>query len=505
MSPLEPLQPLSSFNASQITDTVVIDKGRVAIEFSDTSEIYDRDDLHQLAVDSALEKLSLPEIDHVTFRIIFSLIVKKTALHQAIPAELLKDPHLFERLSSTIGRFQSGAEGLKVIESIKDNLPSLITLDTADAIVDAMQEIQPIEETEKKLPFCVAIAQKKIMYSKLFTSKENAKKYFESEEYYQIDKELAEELLTKLETIYIKSALNRDSESALEELRKRIKESVDMIANFRCMKNALPHLSISDKARIATYQNDKDPTMQRVALDAQTELKQYSAQVKKALTICKADLDRTDLLEYLIGPKGYLFDHYGFKIFINELDQPDPNLEAPFKQGEGASMRHYMYNLKNNSAEFLENEIRMDLESRHVPLPPRITEEPKKPLFTKPQSQKAKKLREIVLPVLENWQKRTDETTTKVIENIIKYFNWQKGIAPQDVAIQVFTSSDSREAERITLQFRTCMRSITLNTWDFQTIYHSGNRYSVFSLPSFEQLEKDQGLYTTAVTRFATI
>lgn len=465
---------------------------KIVLEFTDgASESIDTANLEKFGIFQQLQESRVQlKIAQPIFRIVFALIVDDKPIHQAIPEKLLVTPDLVETLEAAINHLHP-KNAAQVIASIKNALPLLLTVAQVQELIKTASDAQF---------YLVAQAKEKFVQQHLFPTQKDAEEHFQTVRDNQVELELACEYIMRLEVSLVKhlsDAHNETLQPQIDGLKRVINEYATKIQALRKktdLSSQLPMLTLHQLARQADTENG---IVKPYAQKAQEILKAYRITVLEALKACGADLSRGDLLEYLIGPKAYFFDYYGFKI------DTAANSHSPFiKQITRDRSETFTYRLENNGAYDLELEIWDDLnKSRVLQLPRRCMT---KKEYTKPQTRAALEIRSICLPILRNWQNAKDKEITAVKQQLITHFDWKKRnlswyqsqFNPNDIDIKVEMNELTRE--KIHIVFIKCRRTLTLNLWDVQTVHCPGHEHEVLKMPSLEEIENDlKGIYTT--------
>lgn len=102
------------------------------------------------------------------------------------------------------------------------------------------------------------------------------------------------------------------------------------------------------------YKNSDCPFLQFLAAQSREAFQRYQEFILKCLTVSCADITRRDLIEYLIGPKAYLFDYYNIRL------KEENGYELVYIHPETNNEYAVHYALENISPSDLEQEIRAD-------------------------------------------------------------------------------------------------------------------------------------------------
>lgn len=478
-------------------------------------------------VESQERLMKLPEIPREIFKAVFALIVEKKPLHQAISRELLVSADFFEtftkaidflhpgyHLQETEGLENPGEESKPSVEfmALKNELPLLLTLRDAKEILalnseknalassgssdsalnegvaptttsssskEEKQEKVELQNAQETRPYLVIKAEEMLIQEKTFATQQEAEEYFDLLRDLQIEREHIRAHKMQLEASLVKNtnrAFQTITTKVLAGVVQNMKTIDAEIASHR-KKADLMHLPKLAMQRLATHAESQNATLRRHAQTAKAGLEVYREYVMSALRSCGANLARQeDLLEYLIGPKAYFLDYYGFEINITAKPQ------YPFTHGS----HHFQYLLENNSIYDLENEMRDDLARVNtLSLPPALIE---KRIFSKIQTKEAQEIRKECLPVLRRLAQATDEEVIAVKQCLIDHFGWNThGLTPGDVRIHI--DDKMRSDEKIVIIFSNWRQSLTLNFWDVSTVYIRPSSWShVYSLHQVDKM-----------------
>ena len=345
--------------------------------------------------------------------------------------------------------------------------------------------------TSQKMTILLLRAQEMCLQAHLFENDKEARAHFDEIVSCQSDKGLAEQHITRLEKTLARHATVPHAVhiSAELEIQKREIQAVTAdIARLK-LKVDFTHLSMMQRQGLAEYVRHEDPALRKVAENAKAILEEYRLSVTATLRICNADLTREDLLAYLIGPKGYLLEHYGFQ--LNGITACTSTSNPFIFNNKG-----FFYKLTNAAPYVLEQEIRDDLQRIGVSaasLPAPLIVEKK---FTKKQTKEAIRLRSAILPTLQRFSQASAEDVVLVKEALLGHFSWlQKGLNSDQIKIKA--NKALLDAEKIEVVFPLWKRRLTLNLWDVSTIYIPGLNNEVCPMPAYEMLSgPHQGSYT---------
>jgi len=496
--------------------------GRLLIQFRDGShDAYDLSTLRNLGFFKTMEHAGFQEtfaseaelihIDREAFRLVCLYVAEKKPLHQLITAEMLQNNvHLFDSFVAALN-FLHPIEGVEAqcgrdkteerYDTLCWQIASLIDFETAKTISTAHAGeksevptglekdagVKAEKEAPKAgiLPFAVERAHEILLQAAFFATEKEASEHFEMVCSARIQKELAEDNIARMEVILSRhnSAAQQALAKAVIQQQKTLIHACDGLLKKAQKRVDINYLTVSEHAVLAAKVNDPCPRVQLLAQQSAKFVQEYAKDVLEAFRTSKADLSRTDLLEYFIGPKGFLLEHYG--LF------PDPthkNPAFPFVRKLLAEGNSFEYSLKHNSIYDVENEMRDDLTRLHLSLPERLIKER---VRTKAQTEETCRIRKVILPVLRDWTHQTDAAKREVAEQLLHHLKWEK-ISPDDIELGdqcPLVMSRNLEREELTLTFKKPRRvSFNLNFWDLKTCY---DQFQVIrELPSYEVLRE---------------
>lgn len=218
-------------------------------------------------------------------------------------------------------------------------------------------------------------------------------------------------------------ALEQTHKTEIASLREKLKSaSVSMMMRSQLI------------AYVDDPENNADSEIRELALNASNILESYKENVYSVLKSTDADMERKDLLEYIIGPKAFLFDTYGIVVRTNIF-----NLHYRFiSEQDHFKINPLRFALDNDSPYALEREIRKSVPSVADKIKFVVTED----VYTVPESEKPAvvALRKEILPALKFWALCNDEERNRVKQALIDFNNYgELGVAVKDFHIESIT------------------------------------------------------------------
>lgn len=401
-------------------------------------------------------EITLQESSPEMFAVAKALILEREPFYEVFSEESFDDPFLFEELSKILLYFHLEDGQALIDHLLKDQLP-FMPYEIAKRTMRAFEEMRTqhpsmLEDNEGKPlpePATVAVA-KQIIFNSNFLSESECSEYFDSLKEFQQEKLACEYLSEELR-------------EQLPKLRNEVEKTIitSQILNYKqtisyCEKNLgillrktdLKALPMMSRQHLSARANHPDPKIADLAKESQIILDEYKKNVLKGLEYCRADLSRKDLLDYVIGPKGYLFDDYGFFIDYRQ-NFPKSAFFHP-----SSNQLSFAYSLANESARQLEGEIREDLltATPDYVLPDHFI---KDKTITKPVTPEVAKLRDTLLPVLKNWSTATAEQKNIVLTALLEHNEWNKfDIVPSDLTLVCENISEDSAIKGTLQKFR---------------------------------------------------
>jgi len=289
------------------------------------------------------------------FTAIFGVASEKKSVKQVLTKEQKQDPWIFERLQPHLSFFYPST--FHKISKWMLTQFSNMALEDACAIVDTQTQMD-------KLSHVLALAQKRVKDAIYFASEEEANAY--SEKIDQCVQAYIEARGPWLKTDEAKEVKKTEEQKKhLDDLKMKLKDAQEEIAKVKRSPLGQYHAS--------RHIGDENPLVHMEAQKAQKILKAYCEKITETLTASGAEMSRTDLLEHIIGPKNFLFSHYGIVPFKHAVDGKKPFRFVPILQGTCVAEKrpHFApgnalgFALNNRSPQDLENDIREQIRKRN--------------------------------------------------------------------------------------------------------------------------------------------
>lgn len=396
---------------------------------------YDKDallqlDFFKLALGTEMQEAKVrvfdfPEMDKDIFNTMIAFVVEKKSLFDILSEESFYDPHLYENLNKCL-TFLHLRECAPLLQQIEEQLRCM-PLPIAYRVYHSYEDLKKTEEADKPIPLFAQYAKSCVYKSKVFNTLEEAEAHFADEmvieEELRTCQHVLDSLLPELTTCRQQVKIDIIN-SQIDHLRDTIKWFSYKLKSLREITDYLsPKFPLSLSLNLARHIQDPDPELATLAASALARVQKYESDVLSALKGCGADLTRTDLLPYIIGPKAFLFDHWGFSLF-NSRDPKFPFIVE--KVGV------FSFTLENDGPQDLEEEIRMNLgRNERNPHKPRLIDNFEK---TKPMTPELSALREFILPILDKGASATEEEMVQVKQRLIAHNGWDLyEITPADI------------------------------------------------------------------------
>lgn len=420
-------------NFAPASQTNFVKDDEVVIKFSKgQSAIYNRDQIEE-----HFDKLKLPEeglpldlsqIDHEIFKIIVAVVVENKHPSDVLPETAYRNPFIIDDLQAALA--QLGKE--KITSFVEHSC--YLNRQQAIASMQGYAEAQKANNPRlKEIPNPIAVTDAGILLNQaklFFTTDKEADDVFLSRQLYRKEFCICEYLITDLE-----KALENPKSSMQEillkaqliNLSRQQKFCEEKLAEIEAKMN-VNFINMMAKQNLMQFINSEDEFIRLTALQAQKILEDYKSTVLEALRKSDANLKRTDLLEWLIGPKGFLLDRYGITY------EPTNKLKFPFKK----KWLDLGYRLDNEGPYDLEEEIRNDLSKNYIPLIPRIIQLEEK---TKPITEEVKQILDKVMPFLKKFPTPETQSGTppyqEFIELLWEFNGWDKlGVDPKNITLE---------------------------------------------------------------------
>lgn len=396
--------------------------------------------------ESLEREIDLPNFSSSIFRLVAALILEKEPFYEIVSEDSFDNPFLFEDISEMMSFFHPekfNAKEKSCIDQIKEDQLPYMPYEVAQAVVKGYETMlinEPerfIDENNKQvIPVLLPIAQD-VLFRAQFLDPDYCSEHFNTLR--EVKQELlsCNDMVSKLHQRF-KLSQNTMEKALVEEQIRGFNLAIHSLQEQLAAlqdKTKVDTLPMMATQRMAAQINHANPKTREFAIKSKERLDAYVASIKEALIKCKADMTRTDLLDYLIGPKGFLFDEYRLEPMksrswrfedIYNFEHPDVHDAA------------FGYRLNNDGPSALEDEIREDLSRRVDPsrIPKPII---KDSTITKPLTEKMKELQAELLPILKNWNNPevvTPEIREKFWATLITFNEWdQLGITVKDLSL----------------------------------------------------------------------
>jgi hypothetical protein len=359
------------------------------------------------------------------FKIIWSIAVEPQIFEDVSHSKCWSNPHLYEKLSRLLPFFFRETYEKRLAE-----LKNIYKLDLESYLKSHMTEALAIEvlknngdfESVSSLPIWVQIAYHTLTQSIGFINKEEAEKNCS----HRI--RLAHTLLgLRKELLIAESAMNslgyqREADSLI---KSKIHHLTMQKGQYEAQQIFLFNASISEVPhRYVEFAQSPYPFMQKIAAEALADAEKYKIRTLAALQRSGARMDRQDLLEYIVGPKGYLLERYNIRLKDYRNDS------RPFTYGTLSPRGiHMTYSLENPSLFDFEQELRKDvlfaLKDRGVdaklPLP-LFTEQ----AVTIPMTPEVMEMQKNLIPKIGDWKNLSESIKREVVDQLFSYNGWDE-------------------------------------------------------------------------------
>lgn len=409
----------------------------VRVDFSQSSLMCKRQEIVKMVAMEILlhpelsategKTLNLSKCDPQMFKMVTALVVEKKHIFEVMTIENIR-PTFLEDLFKTMRLFHP-----KACESMIPEIKNQCAFLTPAEARKVLGDYNPADAGQEA-PALVGYAKKILRHLVLFASDEEATqaveklKSFAMEEhrytaaYDKLLQDQTQNLTTSASYNLIQSQL-----SIFREGSSKCKEEINRLSTR--LTRDFTNLSMMEHQNIINRAGDL-PEMAETVEASKKTLENYKKLVLDILTKSGAHMDRTDLLEYLVGPKAFLFNTYNMMYDPHAYDT-----KYPFSHAN--SRNHFGYQLENDGPMELEEEIRTDIKRNayNVSLGDFVV---KTREFTKPISEKVRQMREELLPILKNWASCSEEDRVKVKQTLIDYNDWCKyDIKPEHLTIYI--------------------------------------------------------------------
>lgn len=399
--------------------------------------IYDKSELKQFTLPFHNTDLEFTDITQEQFSLMLSLFSDHKCLHQVLSVEDYANPFFYEEMHQVFQQFFPQYLDL-VMDLIKKFQMKFLTLSQSKMILKGFEEAKTsqdprIQNLLKQHPDPLAVQEAKLVEVKaaaFFPNENDAVIYFTQAQIVANELYACELLLTYLEMDLplAKEAHVPVLKLRIAGLKKQIEycnskmESGERIFNPK-------NMSLMTKQRLQVHLNSDNEFLRKVASEAKLGIEQYRESILGAQRRSGADMSRTDLLEYLIGPKGYLLDHY-------RLVPRESGMNTFPYIGYG---QRFGYRLENDGPYDLESEIRNDVSRFTSQLPERLIQTRE---ITKLIPKECEELAQTVLPFLEKFSPDSPETKwtaplhRDIISKLYMYNGWDKlNVSPDNMRV----------------------------------------------------------------------
>lgn len=491
------------FHLGDHSTTPSIAPGKVVVEFAEGEkavyEIYQLclrfDFFRKLFSHDCLETntqvVKLQNFEKSLFEVILELVVGKRNILDLISDESFDNPDLYEDLEGIIlylmPRVNEKIEST-LLSRIKEEQLPFMKLELAQRICLAYER-QMFRNYHTNMglsspPIAVKIAQKRILQTACITNKK-AETFFRDLKYLfskrrQLEKEVTRLNSLLLEVSNIDPTLQSvhyqylDINIEINKVRKRLSICLNQITGIN--SQITPQVTMMERSNLVEYvrnpNNRADSGMRLRAAIAERELKEYRITILDALTKSGADMEREDLLEYLVGPKAYLLDAYGIEYSPGRF-----NSDQYCFRGKDVLMQMsgFGYALDDDGPYSLENRILKNaflwnfMENK-----PHCDRIVKNNTFTVPVSKRPEvvALRAKIMPILDVWPVATDEERTMVKQLLIDFNGWSHlEITPEDIVIT------EKQTNRLFGYIRHKFQTFHVNFGNFYLIIKGNERW----------------------------
>lgn len=296
--------------------------------------------------------------------------------------------------------------------------------DVLERLCDATQKT--LDKPETEVPLALAFAHKKVQQALYFSSDAEVTELLEK----------MHEKMNEIVDLRGKIALETE-ETKRQDLQKSKAKAKAELFEYEA---ALTSRKQSPEGKSCVSRHCTDPYFQAKTSKVHKLFTSYTQTIINLLERSGADMSRTDLLEYLVGPKGFLFARYG----LTPEDQNSNSLcFVPGLIGQCASERqnhmdsktHFYYSLGNLGPKDLEEEIRRDLQvaierasTYHElfvikELPPAIITHSEITRVLTPQQEH---LRSLLLPVASEWPEIEEDKKRTIFQALLEINHWEQ-------------------------------------------------------------------------------
>lgn len=281
------------------------------------------------------------------FTAMFGIVVENKNVNEVLHTDLRRNPWVFEILQSNLSFFYPSRE---FSNSLLRNFSNM-----------SIEDAKAMSAESNDLSFALVLAHKRLRDSIYFTSEDEAMKYSE-----KLDRCIKSYNKAKLLDLN-----NEERKKHIEPFKNDLKDAYEELKKLK--KSPLGQLNAT------RHINHENPYVRAAAQKAVMNLKNYCESILDTLNLCGADLTRQDLLEHIIGPKNFLFSHYGIVPLYRTFDEEkkEKHRESPFrfvpvlqgtcaneKQPHLAPLNPLGFKLNNDTPENLEIVIRTKIQEK---------------------------------------------------------------------------------------------------------------------------------------------
>jgi hypothetical protein len=433
------VQQRNSVSESLPQQAPFIKEDEVVLNFSGgESAIVNRDQLAEhftgLIIPPDAKELNLTRLSRKWFNALKAVVVEKRQLHEILTDVDYRDPFLYENLVDCVHMLNMKG-GDELLKTIRNTQLDFLNLKQAVAIMTGFAEAQRAQVSRlQQIPRPYAVIQADLMLCRsrlFFNSDKEADELFQSRQICNKELRLCEFLLMDLKEA-LKNPKNEMHKIFLhlqiKNLSRQIQFCQKTLENFQ-KKLSVQGMSCALLQRMQNYSHDESEFVRETVQLAKKELDVYRETMLKALDKNGANMKRHDLIEWIVGPKGFLLDYYGLKY------DPDERPEYPFTNRHS----NFGYRLDREGPYDLETEIRSDLSiyQRADNLPPRLIKIDEK---TKEITPEVKAILDKIMPFLKKFPTPETQVGTDAHQEVVTMlwtFNgWDKmGVDPKKITL----------------------------------------------------------------------
>lgn len=434
--------------------------------------------------DSSVKYLLCEKFPALVFKATVLLLTEDKPWDETLTPEQQSDPYIVNELHKCVSYLYPSRVHYLTLKYI--SLLSLMPLTTARQLLDNWGGV-PLEA-----PF---LATKRVKQSIYFPDDGAAELHFQKESACQSKLFMLKEKRFKIEGEL--QATKSDEEKALLHTKQKKLHGAINLEKLQCreLKKSFDpkNLTMMQHYYASRHIMHRDILISTKAARSVEIIGNYRKNILEILKKSKANLARNDLLDYLVGPKAFLFDYYG--IFPDENIISFVNRRYPFTCMGSVSIEHsggkellilnsrtspsFGYQLDNLGPYELEDEIRHDLQ-HHIPLermPPRLIQEN---VITQLVTPELRTLQEEVRPALLQWALLKQTERDDIIAKILQYNGWDSyKIYPSDIDLTIKELPSDTDMHRFTATGFLLVNyerwNLRFNTFNFLLLITSNN------------------------------